>query len=338
MLASLARQTTPAELVVVDDGSSDGTQAVIAEATERMPLVALHHPAARGRSAASNAGAQAATGDLLIFLDGDTLAHEDLVARHVAAHRAEHAIVGRGDTFHLRCTRFLRDPETGEPWPESAVRLARLSQAERDAMRVTVDQIACDFPSIARRAEAGIYPGAAPRRLYELEMEALNRHRDCNVLWAAASGSNQSVLRSAFLDAGGFDEGLDLNEHRELALRLCLAGARMAAVPGARSYHLTHTSTWRDPLIDTRWEEIFYRKHPLPAVKLLSVFWAGLAGADRIPEAARIASFPALEAAARGETGIDYDAIRRDILGLRDYGRAQPSPSDGAPRRRAEVS
>jgi hypothetical protein len=151
------------------------------------------------------------------------------------------------------------------------------------------------------------------------------------VLWAAASGSNQSVSRTAFLDAGGFDERLDINEHRELALRLCTAGARMAAVDGAFCYHLTHRSGWRDPLSETRWEQVFYAAHPILAVKLLAVFWAGLAPSRDLPPEARIDSLPALEAAARGGTGVDYDAVRRG-LGLP----ALPAPEPARPAKAAQ--
>jgi hypothetical protein len=128
-------------------------------------------------------------------------------------------------------------------------------------------------------------------------MEALSDHPDCPVLWAAASGSNQSVARSAFLQAGGFDEELTINEHRELALRLVQAGLAMVPV-GARSYHLTHRSGWRDPLVDTAWERVFYRRHPSAAVALLAVFWASLGDQVPFPQNARIASLPALAAAA----------------------------------------
>jgi hypothetical protein len=192
---------------------------------------------------------------------------------------------------------------------------------------VTLAQVLHDFASIERRATPGIYPGSAPRRLCELEMTALREHPDCSVLWAAASGCNWSVDRLAFLDAGGFDESLDINEHRELALRLCQRGARMVAVDGACSYHLTHRSGWRDPLQDTRWESAFYAVHPLPVVKLLAVFWASLSPGYAIPAEARITSLPALEeAASRYGSGIDYDAIRRSIPSLQELA----TPAAGA--------
>jgi len=312
-LASLERQSTPAEVIVVDDGSTDHTPEVLAAAARRMPLTAVTHALARGRSGAANAGAQAATGDVLVFMDGDTLAGPELVARHAALHATGIARVGRGETFHLRCTRSMLDPETGTPRPGEEAHLARLAPDELARSTVRRAEIVGDFAAIVRRAEPGIYPGAGPRRLHELEIDALRRHPDCGVLWAAASGSNLSVRRDAFLRCGGFDESIDINEHRELALRLCEAGARMAIVDGAHTFHLTHRAGWRNPLVDTHWEERFYRAHPRLEVKLLAVFWAGLTPRADFPPEARIASLPELEAAARGGSDVDWDAVRRHI-------------------------
>ena len=309
-LASLSRQSASAEVVVVDDGSSDHTAAVIGEAAAGLRLKTVRHEAARGRSAAANAGARVASGTVLLFLDGDTLADPDLVRRHAAAHAAQPALIGRGETFHLRCTRFLRDPERATPMPGEEDRVARLSAAERQRQCVTHAQVLDDFAAIERRAEPGIYPGAGPRRLQAIELEALREHPSCSVLWAAASGANQSVRRDVFLSSGGFDEDIDINEHRELALRLCRAGLRMGLVESARSYHLTHRSGWRDPLQNGRWEQLFHAAHPLPEVALLAVFWASLSPLSPLPEEDRILSLPALEAAARQRTPEARNAAR----------------------------
>ncbi len=332
-LSSLARQSLPAEVVVVDDGSRDRTPVVLTEASGWLPLRLVRHAEAKGRSAAANAGARAASGDILLFLDGDTLAGPELVARHAAAHAEKRPIAGRGETFHLRGTRFLQDPETGIPRTGEEARLAAMPSGELARLRVTRGDVIERFDIIDRQASPGIYPGAGPRRLHELEIDALRDHPACGVLWAAASGSNFSVARKLFLSVGGFDEGLDLNEHRELALRLCGQGACMALVPGARTYHMTHRSGWRDPLAQTDWEERFYRAHPVPAVKLLSVFWASLDPRFPIPPEAKILSLPALEAAARGDSGIDYDAVRRLIPSLPTLPRTPASIVVEAPAR-----
>jgi glycosyltransferase involved in cell wall biosynthesis len=316
-LASLARQSMPADVVVVDDGSRDHTQAVIAEAGRDMPLRTLRHDRPMGRCVTANAGARIADGDIVIFLDGDTLAGPGFVAAHAEAHARTAMLCGRGETYHLRQTRALLDPETASPMPGHEARLARLPPAEREALKVTRRQIAEDFDAIDRRAVPGIYPGAGPRALYDMEVSALREHPECGVLWAAASGSNFSVGREAFLSCGGFDEALDINAHRELALRLCLNGGRIGFVDGARSYHLTHRSGWRDPLTEVSgWETVFYRRHPIKAVKLLAVLWASLSDASPIPREARFTTLRDMERAALGESDVDYDAVRRLIPGL----------------------
>lgn len=309
-LRSLAEQTEPAEVVVVNDGSSDHTMQVVDEAANAMPLplVRIDHKTPLGRSGAANAGASRASGDILIFLDGDTLAGPEFVARHMDVHRRKSGVVGRGETHQLRCTRFFADPETGSPRPGEEARVAAMSVSELARMCVTLDDVVERFRSVHDRSQPGIYPGAGPRRLFELEMEALRAHPDCTVLWAAASGSNQSLSRRAFLDCGGFNEAITINEHRELALRLCQAGARMVPVDKAFSYHLTHRTGWRDPVADTEWEQIFYHAHPVPAVPLLSIFWASLSDPLPFSASARITSLPSLQAAAEryeGVTGIE---------------------------------
>jgi hypothetical protein len=213
-------------------------------------------------------------------------------------------LVVRGENWHLRCTRLFLDPEAGTPMPGEESRVMRMSQAERARSVVTRREIRQGFDAINRRAQPGIYPGFGPGKLLELEMDALNNHADCGVLWAAAAGSNQSVPRAAFLEAGGFHPELSINEHRELALRLCQRGLRMTGT-SARTYHMIHRSGWRDPLQDTAWERIFYDAHPIPEVALLPFFWASLSDAAPFPAPACIGSLPELAAMAKRYRGLE---------------------------------
>jgi glycosyltransferase involved in cell wall biosynthesis len=56
-----------AEIIVVDDGSTDDT----AKIGERHPVRLIRHPYSVGNGAAVKSGARAASGDVLVFLDGD---------------------------------------------------------------------------------------------------------------------------------------------------------------------------------------------------------------------------------------------------------------------------
>jgi GT2 family glycosyltransferase len=312
-LTSLACQSEPPQVVVVNDGSSDHTKDVIAMA-HGIDIVALHNSAPAGRSAASNAGAAAASGDIVLFLDGDTLAAPDLVSEHLTRHRGRENVIVRGSTHNLRCTRPFLDPEWGTPQPGVETRVERMSATERARSRVTREQIRSHFHEIDRRSQPGVYPGFGPHKLFELEMEALTTASDCSVLWAASSGSNLSIDRTAFLEVGGFNPELDNNEHRELALRLCQRGHSMVGIK-ARTYHLTHRSGWRDPLEERNWEDVFFAAHPTAEVALLPVFWASLADVSDLPEAARLRSLPELAAAAERCKGFEgREAVREAHL------------------------
>jgi glycosyltransferase involved in cell wall biosynthesis len=310
-LTSLACQSEAAEVVVVNDGSSDHTAEVLEEAVGMLDLVTVHHERPAGRSGAANAGASRARGDVLIFLDGDTLAAPGLVEQHMDLHRQHDRLIIRGETWHLRCTRLFLDPERGTPRPGEEMKVARMSAAERERSIVTRQQIRSAFETIDGRAQPGIYPGYGPRRLYEIEMDALNSQADTAILWVAAAGSNQSVPRADFIDAGGFHPQLTINEHRELVLRLLRAGLRMVPC-GGRSYHMTHRSGWRDPLVDQDWADIFYAAHPIPEVALLPLLWQGLS--DSVGSAdARIRSLADLAAAAQSCKGLTGQQAVRDV-------------------------
>jgi cellulose synthase/poly-beta-1,6-N-acetylglucosamine synthase-like glycosyltransferase len=86
-IASLHRQTLrPVEIIVVDDGSTDETRAV-AERARALGLVNIVIcPGTRcGRSAAINAAARFASGELLLTVDADTMFEPTAVARLAAA-------------------------------------------------------------------------------------------------------------------------------------------------------------------------------------------------------------------------------------------------------------
>lgn len=78
--AVFAQELPAAEVIVVDDGSPDGTAALLASE----PRVSVLRQANRGMAAARNAGLAAARGELLAFLDHDDRWPADKLAWQVA--------------------------------------------------------------------------------------------------------------------------------------------------------------------------------------------------------------------------------------------------------------
>jgi glycosyltransferase involved in cell wall biosynthesis len=120
-LTSFIHQSSPVEsfeLVVVDDGSTDDTQAVLAGLELPFTLAVVQQSSA-GSAAARNAGALRASGRVLVFIDDDEVAEPGFVAAHLRVHEGRERIVAIG-AIEQRV-------------PEGADRLARLQMEDMNA-------------------------------------------------------------------------------------------------------------------------------------------------------------------------------------------------------------
>ena len=88
-LDALSAQTHPnLEVIVVDDGSRDGTPAMLkdfAAEHEKFPLIVLTNPSNRGANFSRNRGVAASSGELVAFLDSDCLAEPNWIEELVKA-------------------------------------------------------------------------------------------------------------------------------------------------------------------------------------------------------------------------------------------------------------
>ena len=90
-LKALLDQTLPAdqyEIVIVDDGSTDDTRAMIARLKTDAPSWQYHHQENRGRSPARNVGIGLAKGELVMFIDSDVVVVPTFLETHVKLHDA----------------------------------------------------------------------------------------------------------------------------------------------------------------------------------------------------------------------------------------------------------
>jgi glycosyltransferase involved in cell wall biosynthesis len=131
-LAALARQSAVGrfDIVVIDNASSDRTPDVIAAAGVRSVFVADPN-----RAKARNAGIAAATGDVILFCDDDTIAPEAWVAAHLDAHARAAGAVVTGPILNVR-DKTDRPPPGRHNYSRAFFCTCNVSVAKRELLAV----------------------------------------------------------------------------------------------------------------------------------------------------------------------------------------------------------
>jgi glycosyltransferase involved in cell wall biosynthesis len=136
ILRPLLDDPAASEVIVVVDGSRDGSFEIVERLARTEPRLRGMLIENRGDMGAREAGAQAATGEIVLFIDDDVLAKPGLVTGHARRHaeRAADVVVGympvtpsprrSSDDFALRlyASEYEGRCEIYEREPESAVR------------------------------------------------------------------------------------------------------------------------------------------------------------------------------------------------------------------------
>ena len=113
----LAQEHSGCEVIVVDDGSTDGTAALL----ERYPDVKVIHQANRGMSTARNRGLDEARGEYILFVDSDDLLTDGALTTLVAELSGEDIIAFNAKKLHDATGQqtynpTIREPETTDGW------------------------------------------------------------------------------------------------------------------------------------------------------------------------------------------------------------------------------
>ncbi|TCM78957.1 glycosyltransferase family 2 protein [Rhodovulum steppense] len=145
--SALGQSVPPIEIIIVNDGSSDGTAKVADQLAATHPEVTATHRPNGGAAAARNTGLSRARGEFILFLDADDRLTEDAIRHHLEVfeqHPDAAMVFGSNNVIDETGT-FLGT----NPVPQENVTIAEL------AMRVTPSQSQCLYRKSALEAIGG---------------------------------------------------------------------------------------------------------------------------------------------------------------------------------------
>lgn len=294
VLCGLAGQHFPKErfeIIVVDDGCTDGTDAMLAAEYPDVHVVPMRPNV--GRCRARNAGVEQAQGQLVAFLDGDALPHpawlEHLWAEWKRGGRQRYLC---GFMYSLPLIEYLPDPQQAvfdEKRTPSV--LADFLLINQERVLITEDQIRYDFAGIHARAQEGGYPFDELKAMQDQVEELYTTHPDSPIGFLGFYPHNSTVPRQAFCEVGGFAADIPFSEGWDLAYRLQRTGVGPGFARHALTYHLYHYHEFSDPskLADeqrTRDQAIDYmvRENRDPKLRLIELWRAGIWPDPLIPD------------------------------------------------------
>lgn len=79
----LSQSYTDCEVIIIDDGSVDGTEEFCRKAAETAPFISVYRIPHSGAGAARNAGLRRASGEYVIYLDADDYWTNSFLLEHL---------------------------------------------------------------------------------------------------------------------------------------------------------------------------------------------------------------------------------------------------------------
>lgn len=259
------------ELIVVDDGSADGTGPMCRNLNLSINIKLISNNQAQGEARACNQGAGLAEGELLIFCRGDTIQGPDFIQNHIDLQGGrDDLVLGSRPLFLNKCYSHYYDTLVKHQLDEfKSVHKHLPDNLESQAVMRVLEP--------GRLAAAPDWVQKHSLALADPNLDELYDWERSPAAWLTCDTLNVSMSRRLFTKAGGFDNGFHAYgvADWELGYRSQQMGAVFNCCKSVGNYLQV-----RPPAHNSRWEDwdrnlaYFYRKHNNPDLYLLESFFS----------------------------------------------------------------
>lgn len=266
-LLAICGQTCPRdqfEVIVVDDGSTDGTKEMIDKLEVDYEL-RYYEKKNEGRAAARNYGAIKAKYPLLLFVDDDCLLSRNYIEENCKQNDGN--FVGHNTILDLPFLKFIKDPVTGGYYDEYK-KNGSTSKVLAGVLLKPESVKKGNFDSLKSRMST--YERNVNDIFEEIKDVYINQ-----ISWLTCTGAGISIQKRIFQELGGFDEGFGVewgSEDLEFGLRLYLKGYCFRRLEETKLYHMTHYRKNPELLIQKAMDYT-YSKHKMPIIGLVKEYY-----------------------------------------------------------------
>jgi glycosyltransferase involved in cell wall biosynthesis len=258
------------EIIIVDDGSNDGTEKYLDNFKEQNKdlNIKVIHIANSGRSVARNIGIIKSTGSLLIFMDDDLLVNKEFITSHCKLHEGREDLVVHGRIYSFPVLKFMADPATGELYTGEVAK-PNLKK------KVLTPHIVKDSLLLKEYISDNARLSKFENDIYDLYNSTGNE--DSYIRWIGTTGGNISIQRKKILKIENFDLYMGKNwgcEDLELGFRAYLAGCQFVYSTEAANYHINHYREDFNEIHDISLN-YFISKHRERSISMLKEYFNG---------------------------------------------------------------
>lgn len=232
------------EVIVIDDGSTDGTSDMLKSLDINYNLVFLRNEKNHGAAFARNMGLKNATGDIIIFSDSDCIVPSNFISDHLKYHKANNKLCVSGtiswkkvfSNYYKNFSTFQKEEfkETTANIPALKDKLKYINFNYNDNFKILSKN---DVMEIDKYSYIPSWSNSFLGNIIKFFGKDL---KDFQYPWILFGTCNVSIAKKYIINVGGFDERLKREEDWDLGYRLYKKGIKFVCAPELESCHQEH--------------------------------------------------------------------------------------------------